>query len=428
MFAINHTRALRWRDVDPAVRPFDPALAREAVRAVLAEHAPLPALPRRFHLASRNPEIARFTVRLERALVDAYGIWALGWQSDHSDHDVWETLASGGANDRVTAVLVDWREWLETLARAFAAIDAESAGLALAPWIERAAARILPLVVAERGSDDAWWGPLSAGLAWYLERIAPEQEPLRWISDVVGGQFESWVEPSEATASRACLYFGAELAGRLTRAVPPIDALAQWRDGRSEREWKRFPRGFVSLGPARDGHALYIDTRDRRRDPERADRMHAALAHMRAAARRGEPLTMALLASCQQRVLGSAAVPEFRTGDAFAKGGQERYSLGPDTEAELSRCLLEANGPPADAVWRAARVYLDVCFFHPFVDGNARAARLALDHVLTGAGLTLDLGDPVFAFPRWAANRGDHEVFTWTLEQVSGPLWRPRGA
>jgi Fic/DOC family len=30
-----------------------------------------------------------------------------------------------------------------------------------------------------------------------------------------------------------------------------------------------------------------------------------------------------------------------------------------------------------------ARVPFDVCFYHPFPDGNARAARLALDHVLT---------------------------------------------
>ncbi|MFC9329552.1 Fic family protein [Kitasatospora sp. NPDC057015] len=39
---------------------------------------------------------------------------------------------------------------------------------------------------------------------------------------------------------------------------------------------------------------------------------------------------------------------------------------------------------------RAARTYLDVCFFHPFDDGNARAALLALLFVLARAGVTLD--------------------------------------
>jgi Fic family protein len=50
----------------------------------------------------------------------------------------------------------------------------------------------------------------------------------------------------------------------------------------------------------------------------------------------------------------------------------------------------------------AARVYLDVCFFHPFDDGNARAARLALDCVLTRAGLAIHVAEPIFAIPRWA--------------------------
>jgi hypothetical protein len=40
--------------------------------------------------------------------------------------------------------------------------------------------------------------------------------------------------------------------------------------------------------------------------------------------------------------------------------------------------------------------------FHPFADGNARAARLALDFVVTAAGLILRVGPPLFALSRGA--------------------------
>ncbi|WP_306364834.1 Fic family protein [Nocardia sp. CC227C] len=47
------------------------------------------------------------------------------------------------------------------------------------------------------------------------------------------------------------------------------------------------------------------------------------------------------------------------------------------------------------AAARAARVYLDVCFFHPFADGNARSALLALAFVLARDGIVLDEVGPV---------------------------------
>jgi len=47
-------------------------------------------------------------------------------------------------------------------------------------------------------------------------------------------------------------------------------------------------------------------------------------------------------------------------------------------------------------------VYLDVGFLHPFEDGNARAAWLALDHVLTRAGLGPRAVEPLFGISRAA--------------------------
>lgn len=168
-----------------------------------------------------------------------------------------------------------------------------------------------------------------------------------------------------------------------------------------------------------DGHMAYIETRDRPRDGRRADRLCEALQHMRVRAAGGEPLTMSLLAQCQQIVLGLDAAPAFRTRDAYAKAGRERYSAGPEVARHFDRCLEEANGAAPAAVARATRVYLDVCFFHPFEDGNARAARLALDHVLTCAGLRLTVADPIFGFSRWADDALDAMGLSWLIERLT---------
>ncbi len=94
----------------------------------------------------------------------------------------------------------------------------------------------------------------------------------------------------------------------------------------------------------------------------------------------------------QQHVLGTPHPPAFRTLPAFAQGGRERYGIGPDTRARLDACLAEsaADGPGAlPLTARAARAYLDVCFFHPFDDGNARCALVALLLVLAREGVGL---------------------------------------
>ena len=52
---------------------------------------------------------------------------------------------------------------------------------------------------------------------------------------------------------------------------------------------------------------------------------------------------------------------------------------------------------------RAARVYLDVLHFHPFADGNARSAALALYFVLAREGIVLDRAAPLL-MTRWPAS------------------------
>ncbi|MYS84681.1 hypothetical protein GTZ85_31780 [Streptomyces sp. SID5474] len=84
-----------------------------------------------------------------------------------------------------------------------------------------------------------------------------------------------------------------------------------------------------------------------------------------------------------------------RQGDAFAKGGRERYALTPYTWRDFAACLHQSADPSLPLSARAARAYLDIAFFHPYPDGNARLALLALAHVLDVAGVRLDEVGPL---------------------------------
>ncbi|MFF7205426.1 hypothetical protein [Streptomyces sp. NPDC008141] len=85
----------------------------------------------------------------------------------------------------------------------------------------------------------------------------------------------------------------------------------------------------------------------------------------------------------------------FRRGDAFAKGGRERYALTAHTQCDFEQCLRGSADPRVPLASRAARAYLDVAFFHPFPDDNARLAMLALAYVLELEGVRLDQVGPL---------------------------------
>jgi hypothetical protein len=62
-------------------------------------------------------------------------------------------------------------------------------------------------------------------------------------------------------------------------------------------------------------------------------------------------------------------------------------------------------------ITRACRAYLDVCFFHPFIDGNGRAARLAFDFVLSRTRCRFDMVTPLFCVLRPAGDVESHLSF-----------------
>lgn len=173
------------------------------------------------------------------------------------------------------------------------------------------------------------------------------------------------------------------------------DALAVWCRVREQVDWSSAAAvAPAPVIPVVDGLAAWFDGPVRRRDPDRADRLLAATTLSRAAAGRGEPLTPALLDDWQKVLLGTPDV-RLRRGDAFAKGGRERYGLTPHTWHDFATCLHQSTDASIPLPARAARAYLDIAFFHPYPDGNARLALLVIDHVLGMEGVRLDVVGPL---------------------------------
>ncbi|WP_078911255.1 Fic family protein [Streptomyces sp. NRRL WC-3742] len=180
------------------------------------------------------------------------------------------------------------------------------------------------------------------------------------------------------------------------------DSLAVWLRVRREVDWQGAP-ALRRVPPGRDGFRSWCEESVRRHDPVRAERLLAAHALARGDAARRAPLDFALLAGWQREVLAATAAP-FRVGDAYAKAGRERYGLTSRTRADFDSCLCEATDPDVPLAARAARAYLDVAFFHPFADGNARAALLTLVHVLAREGVVLPEVGPL-QIARYADDR-----------------------
>ncbi|MEV0394981.1 Fic family protein [Polymorphospora rubra] len=447
-----HPRLLSWADVDPARHPFDADEALHVVRS-LAPPVPPPLVWAGYELVGRD-EADRWRETVTHALATRYGRWARGWcwgigEADHDGGPVngWccashsisspdETLAL------VAASLVDWRGWLEDLAERFERFrplldPAQEPDDLVVGW-EVAVAQLVTATVDRTRSESGWYNHCEQVLTWFLTfaGVPPEQHSTL-ITHAIGGRFHSWAEPAATEV--------AEVAGRLAQEVvahgptdpfshgrrpgddwpdtwpqdwpspratnlpswarqsrrrkdsPPDDDLSAWHRIREQVDWHT-ASGPVS-GPVRgdrDGIAEYVAQR-----VDGGTELSAALAEVRQEAVDGGPLTFARLARWQRTVLG---VPEarFRTGPAWAKGGRERYYWRSDLPELFEQCLAEATDDEPPLPSRAARVYLDVAFFHPFDDGNARSAMLALYYVLAREGVVLDRATPLLMTVRQA--------------------------
>ncbi|MFE2374130.1 Fic family protein [Streptomyces sp. NPDC059398] len=406
---------LTWDDVDPARHPFDPATAGQVVQSLGPAHGitGLPGLPDGAPATSDRSwsKGEPWADAMAYALAEGYGRWTLGWRWAHDEGDFdggpvgnWccprhsittpeETLA------RVAAALCEWRGWLESLAGWFDTYPLVLADVADQRILWERAARNLILQVTDRtGCGSSWYGHCRQVLTWFLSRwgVAPDlAEGL--VDEAIGGRFKSWTGPGTALVD--------DVAERLARSLRPAagtrptgpgpDHLERWLAVRETVPWQEAPDGGGEgpVVPARDGAAEDIRAFDGALDPGRAQGLLAALELLRTEAAQGASLQFGLLQRWQQHVLGAPRLPPFRDVPAFAKAGRERYGIGPDTRARLDACLAESakdGGKAVPLTARAARAYLDVCFFHPFADGNARCAFLTLVFVLAREGVALD--------------------------------------
>ncbi len=406
-------RQLPWSVVDPAGIPFDPAPAYTIARK---------------HFATLSSEdlvhAARGHLDLDLDLITHYGAWACGWDWSNSYGGPLDPPDATKNADtwihRTVTSLVRWREFLEELALLQMSLHEETDGLPLEDRIERAATRYLPRVLDLTGATAEWYTTFKVVLRWHVESLGVvDPRVARVIADVVSGVFESWCAPSDGVAASACAELGLRVGELHASPARLGDALARWWTRRAETSWhaprSRQPRPVIT-----DGHRAFIERRDAARSPDRARHMNDALTFIRAEANAQRPLSWTMLREVQRRVLGVSSVG-FRDGDAFAHHGRERYALGADTFARFENCLANAGRTSLPPLARAARVYLDVCFVHPFADGNARAARLALDHVLTTAGLALHTAEPVFLLPRRADEPTNGASLMYLLDQLAGP-------
>lgn len=406
---------LSWDEVDPARHPFDSVSATQVVHSL----GPARRVPRRPDVPLGDSamtdwswgEARLWADAMSHALVRRYGRWVVGWRWAHDEGDFdggpvgnWccprdsittpeETVA------RVVAALCEWREWLESLAGRFEAYPLELAAVEdqRILW-ERAARNLILQVVDRTGCGSGWHGHCRQVLTWFLSRwgVAPDiaQE---LVDQAIGGRFRSWTGPDtvlvDDVAEQLALSLRPDDGAR--SAGPAPDHLRRWLAVREAVPWQESPDGGAEgpVTPSRDGAAEDIRSFDGALDPARAEGLLAALELVRADAARGASLDFELLRGWQQHVLNTPQPPPFRSLPAFAKQGRERYGIGPDIRDRLDACLAasaEDDGRPLPLTARAARACLDVCFFHPFDDGNARSAFLALVFVLAREGVALN--------------------------------------
>lgn len=163
--------------------------------------------------------------------------------------------------------------------------------------------------------------------------------------------------------------------------------------------------------------------------PERDARYRAALAQVRALADAGATLDLDLLARVQGLVLSGAdaASAPVRTTTAFSpcrRGGVMAYAWFDGLEAMLRRKVRADAADGLHPLVQACRLYLDLIFFHPFADGNARAARLWFEFLLRRGRVRVP---PLLDVVRLEKIPGDRAL-PWRLVRVAAQRLVPPDA
>lgn len=419
--AFAEVSTLPWTAVDPTKYSYDSS----EIAAIARRHTSLTSIA---DPNARAAAIHRDVTRLCEPWLTAYP-WALFCHSQLPDSGASPKKASVACEDAVARVVESagaWRAFLEEIKAVSDDLDFDQR---LHRSVECAAARLLPHVVDITDVYDSWHQTLSTALRWCCEAKGVASPVLvEIISDTISGQFTSWEEPGKAEARESFRI----LADRIAEAeIGAPDGLEEWvvtRTNAFKSFRPRYPKK-AARAPAADGHRDYIQDIDVLNASlcERRDRLLEALEACRRDAQAGGALTFGLLSSWQELVLSERGV-KFRSGEAFAKDGREKYGFSPRVEARFERCLADAKDTSAHVALRAARAYLDVIFFQPFHDGNARAARMALDFVLAREGWGIEIAGQLFRLARAPTDGKGANEFARQISLVLAPLKKFGGA
>jgi hypothetical protein len=180
------------------------------------------------------------------------------------------------------------------------------------------------------------------------------------------------------------------------------DQLTTWQRVREQVPWRDVvPHLQTPVRAIREGFTAHATIGDHQR---RQGLLLAAYDNVRSTAATGVGLTPDLTARWNAMLRGIPAAG-FRRAPAFAKNGRDRYGLHADTQQRYESCLSQAADLTIPVAARAARTYLDVAFFHPYDDGNARLGGLVMHFVLLRAGVELDEAHPILTTVRRADDR-----------------------
>ncbi|MGW6705388.1 hypothetical protein ACWGDE_10920 [Streptomyces sp. NPDC054956] len=217
---------LPWSAVDPDLIAFDWDDEESShLTTVIASMVP--------PIDAEWMEKHRFTNEVTALLEARYGPWTCGWHWAIGEgggggivaswccvsHSVGEPAATAA---KVVASLLEWRDWLEDLAERFARLappagaDAEDRS-----WhLERAATRLVTVVMDRTGAQCGWYGLCHAVLTWFLTSTGMGPETAKEaVYAAIGGRFKSWTTPSRTLVDTV----GEDLAVSLTGEQPYRD-------------------------------------------------------------------------------------------------------------------------------------------------------------------------------------------------------------
>lgn len=151
-----------------------------------------------------------FTTAVTALLAARYGRWTCGWHWSVGEgggggivthwcctsHSVGEPAATAA---EVVASLLEWRDWLEELAERFEQLTPPDGAAAedRSSHLERAATRLVTVVMDRTGAECGWYGLCRTVLTWFLSSTGMGAEDAKGAVDsAIGGRFKSWTVPS----------------------------------------------------------------------------------------------------------------------------------------------------------------------------------------------------------------------------------------